>query len=133
MMSYHSKSRVLHISIVKNHTLHTDQSNFTIKNNIKITAYCPVAVCLASVYSLINMGLFSSTHMLIVYLILEIMSKKTCKSARAFMCCEKSSKCKWCLSKISSPHTSRWNKSVTFTLVAAGTSISAFFSVLAIT
>lgn len=33
--------------------------------------------------------------------------------------------------KISCPHTSRWNKSLTFTLVELGTSISAFCSVLA--
>lgn len=33
---------------------------------------------------------------------------------------------------ISNPHTSRWKKSVTFTFVVAGTSISALCSVLAI-
>lgn len=37
-------------------------------------------------------------------------------------------KCEW---KISSPHTSLWKKSVTFTFVVTGTSISALCSVLA--
>lgn len=42
----------------------------------------------------------------------------------------KKQQCKW--KNISNPHTSLWKKSVTFTFVVAGTSISALCSVLAI-
>lgn len=41
----------------------------------------------------------------------------------------KKQKCEW--KNISNPHTSLWKKSVTFTFVVAGTSISALCSVLA--
>lgn len=77
------------------------------------------------------MGLFNSTH---AHRRLRYYVKLFCVPRKQQICT--SIHVLWkeleqFLSKISSPHTSRWNRSVTFTLMAAEISISAFFSVLA--